>query len=83
MYSKILLQTSPKDEEFKQRKQTTNRNLCSNTLKIYFKQLRDEKSETFQNISKIINFHGFDYDVHKFMQEINSQFPKKKNYIIP
>lgn len=53
--------------EIKPRQQTVNRNLGSNTLKVYFKQLRDSKSETFLNLSTIILMNKVEISKDKFM----------------
>jgi len=53
--------------EIKSRQQTVNRNLGSNTLKVYFKQLRDSKSETSLNLSTIILMNKVEISKEKFM----------------
>ena len=36
-----------KDEDFKNRKQTPDRNIASNTLKMFLKQIREPNTQTF------------------------------------
>lgn len=48
---------------------------------MYFKQLRDQNSETFHNIKKIIEFNGLDYTTQMFIKKVNELFPLNRTYI--
>lgn len=67
--------------EPKQRQQTVDRNLTSNTLKIYFKQLRESKTETHLNVAKIIEIHKMKMILSKFMKKLSLLFPSTATYI--
>lgn len=65
----------------KPRQQKINRNIGSNTLKVYFKQLRDPRSETYKNLKKIIAFNKTELTIDAFMNYFNSIFPQSSTYI--
>jgi hypothetical protein len=76
-----LTQNRDKDAEFSQRQQTANRNLCSNTWKVYLKQLRDLSSETHLNLAKIIQRNSLAISLEQFMSHLNRHFPPSTTYI--
>lgn len=47
---------------------------------MYFKQVRDHKSETFSNLNKIITTHGLDISIESFLERLNEEFPVDKTY---
>lgn len=63
------------------RQQTQNRNLASNTLKVFFHQLRNKYSETYKSLKKIIQANGIRRRVDTFIRKLNKDFPLSKTYI--
>ena len=70
-----------RDEDFIQRDQSSNRNLSSNTLKIYLKQIRLAHTETFETVKLIIAKKSLSYSVKSFMKTLQEHLPEEKNYV--
>lgn len=58
-----------------------NRNLCSNTLKIYLKHLRDHRSETYASVLKTIKLHKLPITHKDFMHWLDLSLPADSAYV--
>ena len=69
------------DDDFVRRDQTENRNLTSNTLKLYLREVRTNNSLAYQSLETILLEEKVSWSVKEFIKTLNKCLPPKKNYI--
>ena len=68
-------------EEWPQRIQTPNRNICSSTIHLYLKSVRSLNSTTFKSLKKIIAENKFSLSNIEFIETLNEHLPSSQGYI--